>query len=344
MRFLLLAIPILVWGARAAPAAAPTSCTTDGRYVMGTVLQLEVCAADDELVGEALASSFATAAHLDALLTTYSGTSPTNRLNARAGAGATVLPPEVVEVLALSREYAVLTGGTFDVTVGPLIALWREAGERGAPPSPAMLAQARARVGSERIVLGGDGRWAALSAGGMAVDFGGIGKGYALDRIAARLEAAGVASGLLDFGRSSIRALGGPPDSPGWRLLLRHPSRGAIGVVTLRDRAMSISGSLAQGPEIAGRRYGHVIDPRTGRPLERDLLAAVVAPSAASAEALSKALLLLGEEDGIALLGDLAGVEALLADADGSSWATPGWADAVAFAPRAGVAGAGSDS
>lgn len=322
-----------VLAASATQLCAAAECATDGRYVMGTILQIELCAADPRLRDDGFAASFAAAQRLDALLTTYDPGSPTSQLNARAGQGAQPVPPEVVELLASSREYTLLTGGTFDVTVGPLVALWNESGAAGRIPSEAALGRARSRVGSARIVLGTDGRWAALADAGMAVDFGGIGKGYALDRIAAGLRASGVEQALLDFGRSSVWALGQPRDADAWRLLLEHPSSGPLGVLALRDRALSVSGSLAQGNEIAGRRYGHVLDPRTGRPLERDLLAAVVAPSAELAEALSKALLILGESEGIALLEDFAGVEGLLAEADGRSWATRGWQAAVAFEP-----------
>jgi thiamine biosynthesis lipoprotein len=145
---------------------------------------------------------------------------------------------------------------------------------------------------------------------------------------------------LLSFGQSSMRAVGAPPGARGWRILLRRPDvadgpreSAFAGVLTLRDRSLSVSGSLGQWVEIAGRRYGHVIDPRSGRPLERRLVSAVVAPDATLAEALSKALLVLGEDEGMALLDGLPEVEGWLADADGRQWSTRGWAEAVRFEP-----------
>lgn len=315
-----------------ARAGGGERCEVDGRYVMGTVLQVELCAAR-RVRDDGFAVAFDAASRLEELLTTWTPTGAATRLNARAGEGLAATPPEVVELLSEAREYAVVTGGTFDVTVGPLVALWRDAAARDVLPSGSEIAGARARVGSERIVLATDGGAAALAERGMTVDFGGIGKGYALDRIAARLRAGGVASALLDFGRSSIHAIGTPPGAAGWRLLLRHPTGVDLGVVTLRDRAMSVSGSFGQVSEIAGRRFGHVLDPRTGWPLERDLVAAVVAPTGAAAEALSKALLLLGEHDGIALLERLEGVEGMLVEAGGARWSTSGWQVVTAFGP-----------
>ena len=101
--------------------------------------------------------------------------------------------------------------------------------------------------------------------------------------------------------------------------------------MTLTDRALSISASLGRSRRIAGKRYGHVIDPRTGRPVERDLLACVVAPGAALAEALSTALVVLGEVEGLALVEGMEGVEALLLDANGNQWTTAGWEAATRF-------------
>jgi thiamine biosynthesis lipoprotein len=136
---------------------------------------------------------------------------------------------------------------------------------------------------------------------------------------------------LLSFGQSSAWALGSPPGAPRWRLLLRAPSGEWAGVVELRDQAMSISSSLGQWSEIEGRRYGHVMDPRTGHPLEHGLEAAVVAPDATRAEVLSTALLVLGEEEGLALLEALDGCEGMLVDELGGVAMTSGWLKATRF-------------
>ena len=112
---------------------------------------------------------------------------------------------------------------------------------------------------------------------------------------------------------------------------MRWPGEGFLGVVRLNDQALSVSGSLGQWVEIGGRRYGHVLDPRSGRPLSRRRQALVVAQSATLAEALSKALLILGEDEGIALVASQPGCHGLLVDTGGRSWSTPGWARAVGF-------------
>ncbi len=307
-------------------ALAPAS---DGRLVMGTVLEVEVAGGDRAL----LDALFARAAALDAMLTRFDRASALSQLNAAAGRGPLALPAELLDLLAISRAAARETGGAFDVTVGPLVELWWRAAERGAPPSAAELAEARARVGSDAIALE-PGR-AALLVPGASVDLGGIAKGYALDALVAILRERGAASALLSFGGSSLHAVGAPPGEPGWRVLIRDAAGGFAGVATLCDRALSVSESLGQSREIAGRRYGHVIDPRTGQPLERPRVAAVVAASGARAEVLSKALLVLGEREGIALVESLPDAEALLLDVSGLRFETTGWPRATAFAPAA---------
>ena len=311
-------------------------CETDGHYVMGTVLQVTLCPGGPSVTEAAgqdippIEDVFALARRYDAMFTTYADDSPLSKLNVRAGRGAQSVPEEVIDILKLAQRYTMLTRGAFDVTVRPVLRMWRDAEAAGQPPSPDALAQTLRLVGSHNLqFLRAD--LVLLPDRGMALDLGGIGKGYALDRSVGRLRRQGVANALLNFGQSSLWALGRPPGTEGWRLALRRPNGDIAGFVTLVDRALSVSASLGQSRRIAGKRYGHVIDPRTGRPVERDLLACVVAPGAAQAEALSTALLVLGEVEGLAVVEGLDRVEALLLDAKGTQWRTAGWQTATSF-------------
>jgi thiamine biosynthesis lipoprotein len=192
--------------------------------------------------------------------------------------------------------------------------------------------RARERVGSEHVRIHTDGS-VEIEKPGVSVNLGGVAKGYALDRMLTLLEERGIENALLSFGQSSTWALGRPADAPGWRLLARGPDERLLGVLTLENQALSVSGSLGQWVEIGGRRYGHVLDPRTGEALQRRRLSLVAAPEASLAEALSKALLVLGKREGLALVDAQEGCEALLVDADGGTWFTPGWNAAVRFDP-----------
>ena len=311
------------------------ACETDGRYIMGTVFQATLCRAEPAAQPQRQMDAvwqevFAAARRFDELFTTYAPHSPLSHVNAQAGRGLRAVPAEVSDILRLSQRYADLTDGAFDITVRPLLGLWRQAATTHTRPTAEAIRHTLRFIGSHKLHFAAPHR-VGLPARGMALDLGGIGKGYALDRIARQLHAQRLTNALLNFGQSSLWALGRPPDGEGWRLLLRQPNGEIVGVATFSDQAISISGSLGQSMQVEGRRYGHIIDPRTGRPVQRDLLACVVASSAAQAEALSTALLILGEDEGLALIERLDGVEGFLHEAPGTHWMTTGWQRASRF-------------
>jgi thiamine biosynthesis lipoprotein len=322
-------------GEPATPAPAAPVVVSDGRYAMGTVLEITVAAADEAAGRAAIAQAFSVAAAQERLLSNWDAGSALARLNAAAGRGPQRVDPELARVLAASLALSRRTRGAFDVTVGPLVALWRDAGERGRLPTAAERARAQAAVGVGAVRADPAAGSAEIARAGASIELGGIAKGWALDRMAEGLRAAGVSGALLSFGQSSLWAIGTPPGEPGWRLLVRDPAGGFAGVATLRDRAVSVSGSVGQWTEIEGRRYGHVIDPRSGEPLVRAAQAVVLAPDAASAEAFSKALLVLPAAEGVALLEAEPGCDALLLEGDGRRYETSGWQSASRFEPAA---------
>jgi thiamine biosynthesis lipoprotein len=295
---------------------------SDGRYAMGTVLELTLRGADEPRGRELLERLYARSAELEALFSSFDPASALSRLNAAAGGGPQPVPAELARILRDAERLAARSGGAFDVGVGAWVALWRDAEQRGRLPTAAERAAVRARVGPAALRLEAG---AAALAPGARLELGGLAKGWALDRMAEELAGAGVSDALLSFGGSSVLALGSPGQGERWRLLVRAPGRGYAGVIALRDQALSVSGSLGQWSEVGGRRLGHVIDPRSGEPLERPLVAVVLAPSAGDAEAWSKALLVLGEREGIARLEAAGGVEGLLLGEGGRLAATRGF-------------------
>jgi thiamine biosynthesis lipoprotein len=322
---------LLAIGLAGAGTARAELTLREGRPLMGTLLQLTLVADDEARARAAAEACFALGAELEAVLTTYDPASATSRLNASAGTGPFQAPPALARILADSKRLAASTGGVFDPTVGPLIELWKQAGKTGRVPSPAAIAAARSRVGAERIVLGPDGM-VALGPG-MGVNFGGVGKGFALDRMRERLAEHGISRALLDFGGSSWLALGAPAGEPAWRVLLRDGRGGFAGVVSLRDASVSFSESFGEASEIAGRRYGHVIDPRTGWPVQQPVAAVALAPDGTTAEALTKALVVLAPGEALAVVGRTPGAEALVIDAAGALHESAGFRAATDFEP-----------
>jgi thiamine biosynthesis lipoprotein len=315
------------------PAVVCPVTVTDGQYLMGTVLEVSLCV-PDRTTGEAiLRELFAEVAALERLLSRFDVKSDLSKLNRAAGSGPVRVATPLVELTTLSLGYTDLTRGTFDPTVGPLVVLWSEAAQTGIAPAADALAAARARVGPQVVRVDEAAGTVELRVAGAMLDFGGVAKGWTLDRLAVKLRAAGVSRALLAFGQSSLCALGKPVGWDGWGVLLGDASGGFAGSAQLVDQSISISGSLGQYAEISGRRYGHVIDPRTGEPLTQPRVAGALAANGARAEALSKALLILGESDGIALLESLPDAEGILIDASGKTWETSGWTDAVLYSP-----------
>lgn len=263
------------------------------RYVMGTLLDISLYHHDAGAARKSLDEAFSVAQRLDNLLSNYKPQSDINRLNQKAGRGRVKVTPELYEFLEAAKSLSQRTGGAFDITVGPLMNLWRDAHHRGEIPSFDSLRAAQARVGYHHLVLHPDLE-VELSQEGMEIDTGGIGKGYAVDKILRLFRNYGVTRALINFGHSSIYAMGSPPQAHAWTLLLQFPNQRPLGLLELKDQALSASDTSGRSLEIAGIKYGHIVDPLSGIPITERVQTVVLAPSATEAEVLSKYVTLRG--------------------------------------------------
>ena len=238
---------------------------------------------------------------LEAQLTVYRDDSELSRINATAHREPAVVEPRLFKLLedavALSRE----TGGAYDVTSGALSEAWGFVRGPRRVPESAVLADARARTGWHHLRLNPDKRTVAFDREGIRINLGSIGKGYAIDRVAELLRAYWwPTAGLIHGGRSSVYALGSPPGRFGgrWEVMLYNPFRPEtpLGVFRLRNRALGTSGTSFQQFVLNDRVFGHIIDPRSGEPAEGPASVTVLAPTAATADALSTAFYLLGTD------------------------------------------------
>jgi thiamine biosynthesis lipoprotein len=267
-----------------ASAVAQAEPVTELHYVMGTYYRITAEGPD---VVPVLRDCFQDARRLERVYSRFEADSELSRVNAAAGTPQ-VVSQEFAGLLRRSLELGTATDGAFDITVGPLTELWRNADP---PPTAAAVAAARAHVGAALVRL--DGRTLDLPPG-HRLDFDGIAKGWAVDGCVTKLRAAGVRRALVSLGESSVYALGAPVGEEAWPLEVRgvEPDE-AVGVLRLRDEGLSVSATFG-GSGRAGRPAGHIVDPRTGEALAEPAVAAVVAASATDAEAFSKALLLWG--------------------------------------------------
>lgn len=230
---------------------------------------------------------------VESLLTLFRDSSELARINREAAGECAGVDAEVFAVLERCVQLTADTSGAFDITSTPLSRCWGFLRREGHVPADDALAAARSAVGMSRVTLDRERRAVAFSVPGMELNLNAIGKGYALDRMAATLGTRGVRRALLSAGGSSVRALGGP--SAGWPIDVR--SRlvdGRIARVHLRGGALGTSGAGEQFVVENGTRYGHVIDPRTGWPAAGVVSASVVTRDAATADALSTAFLIGG--------------------------------------------------
>lgn len=243
--------------------------------------------------------AFAAIHRLEARISEWQPASQTSEANRHAAERAVRVAPDLFRLIEQSRQFTVDTGGAFDITVGPLVNLWRSCREMERIPSTEELAEVLPLIGAEQLVLDAGERTVAFKRSGMKLTLNGIGKGFALDRAAQVLQSYGIGTALLHGGASSMLALGAPPNTEGWTVRVTHPYDTAryIEEVRLRDESMSTSGHVTDFFEHQGKRYGHILDPRTGRPVEGRLIAIAVAPTGTETDALSTAFFVMREEE-----------------------------------------------
>jgi FAD:protein FMN transferase len=313
---------------------APEFAETES-WGMGTVIFHRVYGPSPS---EVLRATGEETARLERLLSRFLPDSDVGRLNAAAGREPVGISEETADVLSLALELSERSRGAFDATVAPLVDLWRVLERGSSPPSRAEIRKFLPLVDHRGLLLDAVQKTAGLRRKGQAVDLGGIGKGYAADRIADVFKRCGVTSAFTNFG-GNVAALGAKPDGSTWRVGIRHPRKSGelIGAVFVTDASVVTSGDDQRFFVASdGRRYHHILDPRTGYPSESGLASAtVVAESSVLADGLSTALFVLGADKGLQVLKFYPGAEAVLAGMDMTVTVTGGLAEA--FTPADGV-------
>jgi thiamine biosynthesis lipoprotein len=235
---------------------------------------------------------------LEADLSLYRPTSEIARVNASAAREAVRVSPAVFRLFQHARQLQRESGGAFDITVAPLVRCWGFMHGTGRVPEQAEIEMARSRAGMAHIMLDEENYSVRFDQEGVMIDLGAIGKGHAIDCAAETLREAGVTSALLHGGTSTVYGLGAPPGADGWKIAIaaapeRPPTETSV---VLRDNALSVSAVWGKSFEAGGKKFGHVIDPRTGWPVNNAVQAVVALPSATETDALSTALLVMGLE------------------------------------------------
>ena len=263
------------------------------QILMGVPVKVLVYAADESLANAAVHAAFDRIRQLNLIFSDYDDDSEISRLCRTSGPGRPIhVSAELAFVLADALQLAHRSEGAFDVTVGPYVNLWRFARSQRKLPDPARLAKARLAVGYPKMLLDPEHHTVKLLAPNMRLDLGGIAKGYAVAQALLTLRRCGIANALISGG-GDMAVSGPPPGKAGWRIQLppldasnAPPAR----YVLLSNAGISTSGDLFQRLEINGRRYSHIIDPRTGMALTDHSLVTVIAPDDFTADGLTKVM------------------------------------------------------
>ncbi len=314
LAFALLAwVPLLI-------ASAPETKTPlvhKTKYLMGTVYEIAVYDNQPQRASQAVDKAFAEIVRLDAMLSNYKPDSDLSRLNRDAHYRAVKVPMDLYRVIEESVRYSKVSDGKFDITVAPLVDLWKAALRGDRVPTEAEQQKLRACVGYEKIALIPPNQ-VEFHSPCMRIDVGSIGKGYAVDRAVEILRANGIVNALVDAGQSTIYGMGAPPGQSAWEVHLRDPSNRVDPQVRLSENSVSTS-EQTPASLLGVEAAGHIIDPEKGKPLETKYALSIVAKTGTASDALSTTLLLVGPAKGKPIVKSIPGAAAIWISAQGET-------------------------
>jgi thiamine biosynthesis lipoprotein len=288
---------LLIWGAAAGRLPAGEILRLEQSLdAMGSVYTIVAYGEDRSKMLAAADEAFEEVRRLDRMLSNYRADSELSRLNRAAAEAPVPVSEELFTLLSNCLRYSRESEGAFDITVGPLMKIWGFYKGSGRLPHRAEIRGILGRIGYQHVVLDAATRTVHFQRNGMSLDPGGIGKGYAVDRMVDILRTSGIRSALISAGNSTIYALGKPPNDPGWKISLRHPRdiTRQIEEIRLQDMSMSTSGTSEKFFRAEGKLYSHIMDPRTGYPAQGMLSVSVIAPKALDSEAWTKPVFING--------------------------------------------------
>lgn len=301
------------------------------RVSMACVYAIEAYGRDARALPSILEEAFDEVDRIDRLMSHYKADSALTAINRNAARGPVTVNQELFDFIAEAMRYQRDSGGAFDITVGPLLKAWGFFGGDGRVPSDDELVDARRHVGASHVIMNAKDRTIAFDRPGVELDLGGIAKGYAVDRVVQLLRQHQIEAALVSAGGSTIYGLGAPPGRHAWQVTVQDPvdARDTALEVQLRDRALSVSGRSEKSFETGGVVYSHIMEPRTGHPVQGVLSVAVLAGSGTAGDALDNAFFVLGPERSRSYLTKLSDVDAFffvpVTGASGASGFPPRW-------------------
>ncbi|MBN2592866.1 MAG: FAD:protein FMN transferase [Sedimentisphaerales bacterium] len=290
------------------------------QMIMGTFAHVVAVAENSSTAEKSVRAALEEIRKVDDLMSDYKNDSEISRANRDAFDRSVKVSEPTYEVLRRSVEFSKMTDGAFDITVGPLVALFRKAKESKATPSEEQIEQARSKVGFEKLKLDNENKAVKFSEKGMLLDLGGIAKGYAIDKAIEAAQRCGAIGAMVDIG-GDVRCFGLPPKGREyWLIGLQDPNSAIEGmeggglrlVLKITDEAVATSGDYQQFAIIEGKRYSHIMDRKTGKSAESLSSVTIITGNATDADALATAVSVIGAEKGLALIEKIPNTEAIL--------------------------------
>ena len=295
------------------------------RMIMGTFAEVSIYSHDEETAGKAIEGALDEMERMDRIMSNYKNDSELSKVNKKAAKSPVPCSAELLDVIEQSQYYSALSGGAFDITVSPIVALWGFFCEKGHIPPDKEIEKILPAVSYRNIVINksDDTKKPAtifLKNTQTQIDLGAIGKGYAVDRALEIIRKFGINNGCINLG-GNIYVLGTPPGKNAWKVGVQHPRDGneILGYLELKDQATATSGDYERFFEFDGKRYSHIINPQTGRPVSGTLATTIVASTGTAVDALSTIVFVLGREKGMELIKKIPNADAMIAyeDKDG---------------------------
>lgn len=287
--------------------------------MMGSRFDITVVAADSISANGYIDTAIGEIDRIEKLISSWDPKSQTSKINQNAGIQPVTVDPELFDLIDRAIGLSRLTDGAFDISYASMDRIWKFDGSMTEMPTESALRKSVARVGYDNILLDKVNSTVFLKKNGMKIGFGGIGKGYAADKAKQLLKSKGVSSGIINAS-GDMNTWGVQPDGSEWKVAITNPlnKNKAFALLPLNNGAVVTSGNYEKFVEFGGKRYTHIIDPRTGYPSSGIISVTVFAPSAELADALATSVFVMGREVGLDRINQMPNIECIIIDDKGN--------------------------
>ncbi len=312
--------------------AYPSNLYKFQQVAMGTVIEITLMGGNEEAANKAALRAFQEMKRIEQLMSPWIESADVFLINQSSGKERVKISHETLAVIKKAQEISELSDGRFDITVGPLVELWRKAREKKIPPSAEEVKEKLGLVNFKNIEIDREGK-VFLKKKGMAIDLGAIAKGYAVDKAFELLQSLGYKNLIVNAG-GDLR-VGGLKNNQPWSIGIQHPreSKNLLARISVSDMAVATSGDYEKFFIYEGKRYHHIFNPQDGFPTDDCRSVTVLCKEGMMADALATAVLVLGPEKGYALCQKLEGVDCLIVDKEGKIILSPGLKGRISFGP-----------